>query len=119
MLTVPNIIATNTVTNTEDDSCNNKTPDNVIMPVITKIESVDESINRLVVCFKRFDTCTLTATNYVMIFSAEIKCPECKLTIIDSSLGNHILGENKPNSEGNRCPECKLICPTPCSFKVN
>lgn len=54
-----------------------------------------------------------------MVFSVEIKCPECKLPIIDMSLGTHILGENKPNNEGNRCPECKLICPTPCSFKVN
>lgn len=47
---VPNNNVTDTaltrVINTEKDSSNNKKTDNVIMPVITKIESVDESTTR-------------------------------------------------------------------------
>ncbi|KAL1490512.1 hypothetical protein ABEB36_013194 [Hypothenemus hampei] len=77
--------------------------DNVVVPVITKIETIEESEN--------------TSSPKKKTPSLEHKCTECQQEC--PNLTFHFLGENRPVGEKFRCYHCKLISPTECAFKAH
>ncbi|XP_060526818.1 zinc finger protein 687a-like [Cylas formicarius] len=84
---------------TEDEELEHEFNSNMILPVITKIETVEESAS---------DSPE----------TALYKCPEC-FREQNEPLLDHFLGENRPMDEKLKCEVCRLICTSPCSYSAH
>ncbi|XP_066260575.1 zinc finger protein 532-like [Euwallacea similis] len=76
----------------------------MVMPVITKVETIEEPTEQPAIL-------NITGEDTT-------KCPEC-LVQVSGAISSHYLGENRPCSEGYRCGRCKLISPTACSYNAH
>ncbi|KAF7282632.1 hypothetical protein GWI33_002230 [Rhynchophorus ferrugineus] len=85
----------------DSDSLSNNDFEHFALPVIAKIETVDE--------FPSSDECSdVTVT----------RCIECQKEIHDD-IKDHFLGSNKPVNTDFRCNKCRLMCATECAFKAH
>ncbi|KAF2903856.1 hypothetical protein ILUMI_02315 [Ignelater luminosus] len=86
------------------------------MPIITKIETLDEPNN------ETQETSIPNSSNVNIPFNENIenfpRCPECKEVQV-VPMGEHFLKTKTPFQDSLRCSICKYIAPTKCSLRAH